>query len=53
MFLRSFLGELDRESARRAIPAVVAHRLADRNMTERERERMRAMARWASNADTE
>jgi aminoglycoside phosphotransferase (APT) family kinase protein len=48
LFLHSFLGELDRQSARRAIPAVVAHRLADRNMTERERERMRAMARWAS-----
>jgi aminoglycoside phosphotransferase (APT) family kinase protein len=47
LFLRSFLGGLDRASARRAIPAVVAHRLADRNMTEAECERMRALARWA------
>lgn len=53
IFLRSFLRELDRESARPAIPAAVAYRLTDRNMTERERERMRAMARWASNAETE
>jgi tRNA A-37 threonylcarbamoyl transferase component Bud32 len=48
IFLRSFLRGLDRESARQAIPAAVAHRLADRNMTEPERERMRALARWAT-----
>jgi aminoglycoside phosphotransferase (APT) family kinase protein len=51
IFLRSFLRCLDRESARQAIPAAVAHRLTDRNMTEQERERMRALAQWAADAD--
>jgi Ser/Thr protein kinase RdoA (MazF antagonist) len=46
-FLRSFLAPLDRTSARRAIPAVVQHRVADRNMSVAECDRMRAMARWA------
>jgi aminoglycoside phosphotransferase (APT) family kinase protein len=31
-FLRAFLGTLDRDAARRAIPAVVEHRRRDRNM---------------------
>jgi aminoglycoside phosphotransferase (APT) family kinase protein len=44
IFLRSFLGSLDRPAARRAIPAAVAHRLTDRNMSEGERRRMRALA---------
>ncbi len=44
LFLRSFLSAVDREAARAAIPAVVDHRVADRNMTERERSRMRRMA---------
>jgi aminoglycoside phosphotransferase (APT) family kinase protein len=50
MFLRSFLAPLDREAARRAIPAAVAHRLTDRNMSDREHERMRALAHWAESA---
>jgi aminoglycoside phosphotransferase (APT) family kinase protein len=44
LFLRAFLAHVDREAARAAIPAVVEHRVADRNMTERERARMRRMA---------
>lgn len=44
VFLRSFLGPLDREAARRAIPAAVAHRLTDPNMSPAERTRMRALA---------
>ncbi|MGD9995652.1 MAG: phosphotransferase [Ilumatobacteraceae bacterium] len=51
VFLRSFLGRLDRAAARRAIPAVVADRLADPNMTDRERERMRALADWAERSE--
>jgi hypothetical protein len=46
-FLRSFLRGCDRMAALGAIPSAVAHRLTDPNMGERERERMRAMARWA------
>jgi streptomycin 6-kinase len=49
VFLRSFLGPLDREAARRLIPAAVAHRLTDPHMSEAEHERMRALARWATN----
>lgn len=48
-FLRSFLSRVDREAARRAIPAAVAHRLTDRNMTPAEHDRMRKLAEWASN----
>jgi aminoglycoside phosphotransferase (APT) family kinase protein len=44
IILRSFLSRVDRDAARRAIPAAVEHRLTDRNMTEDERERMRALA---------
>jgi tRNA A-37 threonylcarbamoyl transferase component Bud32 len=51
IFLRSFLRCLDRESARQAIPSAVVHRLTDLNMTERERERMRSMARGPSKVD--
>jgi hypothetical protein len=49
VFLRSFLASLDQEAARQAIPAAVAHRLTDPNMSETERRRMWALARWASN----
>jgi aminoglycoside phosphotransferase (APT) family kinase protein len=48
LFLRSFLGPLDRDAARRAIPAAVAHRLTDRNMSPQEHTRMRALADWAA-----
>jgi streptomycin 6-kinase len=48
-FLRSFLQSQDQEAARLAIPAAVAHRLTDRNMSETEHRRMRALAQWASN----
>jgi len=49
-FLRVFLGALDRDAARRAIPAAVEHRLHDRNMSPAERDRMRDLAAWASRA---
>jgi aminoglycoside phosphotransferase (APT) family kinase protein len=48
VFLRSFLGGLDREAARRAIPAAVENRLKDRNMSPAECDRMRKLAEWAS-----
>src|SRR5918993_20036 len=43
-FLRGFLRAVDQEAARAAIPAAVAHRLQDRNMSEGEKARMRRMA---------
>jgi aminoglycoside phosphotransferase (APT) family kinase protein len=46
-FLRGFLQACDREAARAAIPAAVEHRLADRNMSEGEKARMRRMAEEA------
>lgn len=49
-FLRGFLRASDRDAARAAIPAAVENRLTDRNMSEREKERMRAMAREAAAA---
>jgi hypothetical protein len=49
-FLRGFLQASDREAARAAIPAAVEHRLTDRNMSEGEKERMRALAREAAAA---
>jgi aminoglycoside phosphotransferase (APT) family kinase protein len=49
VFLRSFLSRVDRDAARRAIPAAVEHRLTDRNHRADEHERMRALAAWASN----
>ena len=52
VFLRTFLGALDRDAARQAIPAAVEHRLHDRNMSESERDRMRALAEWASRFST-
>ncbi|HZT67143.1 MAG TPA: phosphotransferase [Acidimicrobiales bacterium] len=44
IFLRHFLGDLDVEAARRAIPAVVEERTADPHMSGAEKERMRRMA---------
>ena len=49
LFLRAFLGQLDRDGARRAIPAVVEHRRNDRNMSPSEIARMAKLAQWASN----
>jgi aminoglycoside phosphotransferase (APT) family kinase protein len=51
LFLRAFLHGLDREAARRAVPAAVAHRLGDPNMSPSERQRMQALARWAAGDD--
>jgi len=42
-FLRPFLAEFDSEEIERALPAAVAFRLADPNVTERERETARGM----------
>ena len=44
LFLRYFLGGVDAEAARRAIPIVVQSRLSDRNMTGKEKDAMRRMA---------
>jgi hypothetical protein len=48
VLLRSFLSRVDTVAARRAIPAAVEHRLADRNMSPEEHDRMRKLAAWAS-----
>ncbi len=48
IFLRHFLRGVDVVAARAAIPAAVEHRLGDRNMSEREKDRMRSMAERAS-----
>lgn len=48
VLLRSFLSRVDTASARRAIPAAVDHRLADRHMSPEEHARMRELAAWAS-----
>lgn len=48
LFLRQFLRHFDRDEAKAALPAVVEHRLSDRNMSEGERKGMRRMAEWAS-----
>jgi aminoglycoside phosphotransferase (APT) family kinase protein len=45
IFLKHFLAALDARSARQAIPVVVRDRLANRNMTEAEKARMRRMAK--------
>ena len=47
ILLRSFLSRVDATAARRAIPAAVEHRLADRNMSAEEHARMRKLAAWA------
>ena len=49
-FLRGFLRASDREAARAAIPAAVENRLVDRNMSEREKARMRQLAEEAAAA---
>lgn len=46
---QAFLGGVDRAAARRAIPAAVEARLADKNMSPAERERMTRFADWAVN----
>ena len=48
VMLRAFLSRVDRDAARRAIPAAVEYRLTDRNMSDEERARMRRLAAWAS-----
>ena len=48
LFLRAFLRGVDRDAARRAIPAAVEHRLTDRNMSSTEHARMRKLATWAA-----
>ena len=48
MLLRAFLSRVDVEAARRAIPAVVEHRLTDPNMSSAERASMRKFAAWAA-----
>lgn len=48
IFLRHFLSGVDRRAARAAIPAAVADRLVDRNMTRAEKQRMQRLADWAS-----
>jgi aminoglycoside phosphotransferase (APT) family kinase protein len=48
LFLRAFLAGLDSEAADAAVPAAVEHRLHDRNMSEREKARMRRMAERAA-----
>lgn len=50
VLLRSFLSKVDTASARRAIPAAVAHRLTDRNMSPEERARMERLATRAASA---
>ena len=50
IFLRSFLRATDRRAARAAIPAAVENRLLDRNMSEREKARMRRLAEKAAPA---
>src|SRR5688572_4905981 len=44
-FTRLFLRHLDREAARRALPEAVAYRLADPNVTDAERARVRRLLR--------
>jgi aminoglycoside phosphotransferase (APT) family kinase protein len=44
LLLRSFLRRVDRAAAARVIPAVVEWRVADRNMSPKEKERLRALA---------
>jgi aminoglycoside phosphotransferase (APT) family kinase protein len=44
-FTRLFVRHIDRESARRALPEAVAYRLADPNVTDAERARVRRLLR--------
>ena len=48
IFLKHFLAAFDARSARQAIPVVVRDRLANRNMTEPEKVRMRRLAKRTS-----
>lgn len=47
LFTRFFLRHVDREAARLALPEAAAFRIADRNVTAAERERVRRMLRRA------
>ena len=46
--LRAFLRHVDHNAARLAVPAVVAHRLTDPNMSDAERDRLRRFAEWST-----
>jgi aminoglycoside phosphotransferase (APT) family kinase protein len=48
VMLRAFLSRVDRDAARRAIPAAVDHRRTDRNLTPAELARMNEFAAWAA-----
>ncbi|MGH2760389.1 MAG: phosphotransferase [Actinomycetota bacterium] len=49
LFLKAFLGHVDREAARKKLRAAAEHRLRDRNMLDDERDRIRAFVeRWAT-----
>lgn len=50
IMLRAFLSRVDKDAARRALPAAVEHRRTDRNLTPAELARMDKLATWA--ADT-
>jgi hypothetical protein len=47
LFARFFLRHVDRDAARLALPEAAAFRIADRNVTDAERERVRRMLRRA------
>lgn len=49
-FVEAFLAHFDREGVRRKLPLAVEHRLADRNVLDEERERIRALAARESGA---
>jgi aminoglycoside phosphotransferase (APT) family kinase protein len=48
LMLRAFLSGVDVAAARRLVPIAVEHRLADRNTSPAEQDRMRAFAAWAA-----
>lgn len=47
VFLRAFLSRVDKEAARRALPAAVDNRLTDLNLSPDEHSRARRLAAWA------
>ncbi|MGK2930388.1 MAG: phosphotransferase [Acidimicrobiales bacterium] len=50
VLLRAFLSRVDKDAARRAIPAAVDARMTDPNMSPDERVRMAELADWAADA---
>ncbi|MET0939438.1 MAG: phosphotransferase [Gaiellaceae bacterium] len=48
VFTRFFLRDVDRAAARRSLPEAAEHRIADPNVTDDERERVRRLTRIAS-----